>query len=152
MNRAKLLPLLLLAAGTGGCGYDPAEETVQRDVYTKLEDCIADWGNQELCAQTLKEEKRAVTNAQGVTVYEPYYIYSGPSYYPGNRYVDMGSSRITPSTSRAFTTNSFSRSSISPGAAARSGIGSGGSGLASRGGFGGTGSSISSSVGASMGG
>lgn len=130
----KRIAVLLLAAGIGGCGYDPAADTVQRDVYTRLEDCVADWGNQELCAQTLQaENQQEQRDASGNVVMVPQYVFHGPAYYPGNRSVTYSGRTVTPTgVGRPVSVSSFSRSGISP-SAARGGFGSAGHAVASAG-------------------
>jgi hypothetical protein len=86
-NKAKVITLFLAGMVGSGCDYDPAAEPVQRDVYSKIEDCMADWGDAKLCAQAAKPENQQQQYAQhgGHPVFvQPYYFY-GPEYVPGNR-------------------------------------------------------------------
>lgn len=125
-----LVPALLAISGCTG------DET-QRDVYTRFEDCVADWGKPELCQKIAEAEAKEFAQNQGVTTgggSSPI-IFWGPSYYPGDRAVTFNGQTYEPKANRAmsrpFTVNSRS-SSI-----ARSSPGTARSTSVSRGGFGG---------------
>ncbi len=125
-----LVPLLL-----AGCGESP--ETMQRDVYTKFEDCMADWGKPELCqqlqqadAQQFAQQTTGVQNGGGGS----HVIFWGPSYYPGNRAISYGGSDYVPSSNRAMsrpfaiTSTSSSLARTSPGVARSASVARGGLG------------------------
>lgn len=50
-----LLPIVALL---GGC-FDSASDVVQRDVYQTKEDCIKDWGEEQLCEIEMSDEKKS---------------------------------------------------------------------------------------------
>ena len=50
-----LLPIVALL---GGC-FDSANDVVQRDVYQTKEDCIKDWGEEQLCEIEMSDEKKS---------------------------------------------------------------------------------------------
>jgi uncharacterized protein YgiB involved in biofilm formation len=81
----------------------------QRDVYNTLEDCVADWGDTELCQQEMKAarehaEKMAAAQAHsgGGTVVPM--IFWGPTYYGSERSVTHNGVTRTPTTSTATRT------------------------------------------------
>lgn len=144
-----LVPMFLAMSG---CGYDPSQDgaPMQRDVYTKVEDCIADWGNAELCSKVADAERAQFAKSVGVAHDGgSSIIFWGPSYYSGSRSVDYGGRSYTPLTSRAMskpfsvTPNSSSFARSSPGTASRPASGVSSSGSSSRGGFGSSGHSAS---------
>lgn len=61
--RSRHLTLVLIsaavAAGMTGCGRLESGGTTQRDVYTSIEDCQADWGRPEDCEQV--DDRRSAT-------------------------------------------------------------------------------------------
>jgi uncharacterized protein YgiB involved in biofilm formation len=141
------VPLLvtLIGMGVGACSMDPASEdpvvTAQRDVYQRMEDCVADWGDPKLCqemAETARKEAEKTQQTQGVQsgshpVYVPYFY--GPTYYGSDRVAVVGDREIRPSMSRAVNAKSTSvRMSSLPSNVAKS--------ISSRGGFGGIGRSV----------
>lgn len=101
MKRLPSMSLVVaLGATVGACDADPGAQVTQRDVYTgahALENCIADWGNQDLCKQQLSKDdahRVASANRSGGGSHPvflfmnggtPSYGYYGPSYAPGNR-------------------------------------------------------------------
>jgi hypothetical protein len=110
-----LVPILLAA-----CGAEVPDPDEQRDVYTKMEDCVADWGKPELCAQIAEAEAKQFaevttgsSHAGGSSI-----IFWGPSYYPGDRAVTYGGQTYAPTTNRAMSRPFAIRSTSS--AAARS--------------------------------
>lgn len=124
-----LVPLLLAA-----CGADIPDEQ-QRDVYTKFEDCMADWGKAELCQQL--QEADAAQFAQqttGVSGGGSHVIFWGPSYYPGDRAVSYNGQNYAPTSNRAMSKPFAIRSTSS--AAARSSPATARATSVSRGGFG----------------
>ncbi len=87
------IPLLVLLALVG-C-EDDSTVTAQRDVYTRLEDCMADWGDKALCQQMeqtaeAEAQRAANTGAHGGVVMQPYPYFYGPTYYGGERVVYVG--------------------------------------------------------------
>lgn len=79
-------------------------ESIQRDIYTRMEDCIADWGDPALCLEVAKVDAEQFaqqslgTNASG---HIPM-LFWGPGYYPGHRSVDFNGKQITPKTNHAM--------------------------------------------------
>ena len=155
-RRGKIaLALIPVLATMAGCSYDPSETgaPMQRDVYRKVEDCIADWGNPELCAKVADAEAKQFAQSVGVDGSGGHssVIFWGPSYYPDARSVHYNGQTYSPATSRAMSrpfsvapsSSAFARTS--PGTAARSPSVS--SGAVSRGGFGSSGHSASASSG-----
>ena len=88
---APVLSTLLFNA----CGGESPSTT--RDVYQSKEDCLKDWGDQELCEPMNDEDDREYRNSGGV-IYagRPFY---GPGYYPGDRAVMYKGRTISPTTS-----------------------------------------------------
>lgn len=140
----KLAPLLLAPVLLAGCAGG-IEEAQQRDVYTRFEDCMADWGEKALCQQLGAQEKaEVVAQATGVTGGNSggsSFIFWGPNYYPGDRGASYNGREIYPSTNRAmsrpYTVNQYSS------AAAKSSPAKATSKSISRGGFGSTGRGFS---------
>jgi hypothetical protein len=112
---APVLSTLLFNACGGGGG----SQSTTRDVYQSKEDCVKDWGDQELCEQMNDDDDREYRGGGGV-VYagRPYW---GPGYYPGDRAVMYKGRTIAPSGSstsmKPFVvtprSTSYSRSSVS---------------------------------------
>lgn len=128
-----LVPILL-----AGCGVS-TPDNMQRDVYTKFEDCMADWGKTELCQQMQKEDAQQF--AQRTTGVAggggSHLVYWGPSYYPDNRAVSHNGQTYAPVTNRAMSRPFAVTNTSSP--AAKASPGTAHSSAASRGGFGGGG-------------
>lgn len=131
-----------------GCSYDPSDgEAMQRDVYTKFEDCVADWGKTELCQQIAQQEAAQLAQSKGVTGgtggggISP--VFWGPSYYHSDRAVAYNGQTYAPNTNRAMskpffvTPTSSATAKASPGTARATNI--------SRGGFGSFGRSAGAS-------
>jgi uncharacterized protein YgiB involved in biofilm formation len=96
-NRTKAVTLILAGMVGSGCDYDPAKEPVQRDVYSKIEDCMADWGDSRLCteaAQNQQQQQYAGTQPHPVFI-RPYYFH-GPEYIPGDRATYYDGRRVAP--------------------------------------------------------
>jgi hypothetical protein len=98
-NRTKVITLFLAGMVGSGCDYDPAKEPVQRDVYSKIEDCMADWGDAKLCAQAAKPENQQqqqqyAGHSHPVFV-QPYYFF-GPEYAVGNRATYYEGRQVSP--------------------------------------------------------
>lgn len=133
----KKIVLLLTPLFLSACEADM--DLSQRDVYTKMEDCVAEWGKVELCQKMADEDaKKAI--ASGVTPNnDSHFIFWGPSYFNGDRSVLYNGQRYAPSSykpAKSFYTNqAFSNSAkVSPGTPFSAGkVGSGGG---TRGGFG----------------
>ena len=142
-RRSKSVSILLVPLLLAGCAGG-IEEAQQRDVYTKFEDCMADWGEKALCQQLGEQEKAEVVEQATVTTggHSSSFLFWGPSYFPGDRGVSYGGRDIYPQKnsgmSRAYTVNE--RSST----AAKSSPGKMTSKSISRGGFGSTGRGFSS--------
>lgn len=150
MKRAKksvsvslvLVPALL---SIYGCSYDPSEgDAMQRDVYTKFEDCVADWGKPELCQGIAQAEAAQLAQSQGVNTGGGVHpIFWGPSYYPSDRAVSYNGQTYAPTKSRAMskpfmvTPTSSASAKSSPGTARATSV--------SRGGFGSFGRSAGAS-------
>lgn len=86
-----------------------ADSNVQRDVYQTKEECLADWGNEELCQDMPAEQVTQHSNGGG-----HYYRYWGPTYYPDERSVNYNGktySARSPANSRAFISMSSGSSS-----------------------------------------
>ena len=116
-----LLSTILLSA----CGDEPAD----RDVYKTKEECVQDWGEQDLC-EPMKDDDD-YHNHHGV--YYP--LFYGPHYYGSERAVHYNGREIRPA-GRSTTfksvsrpSSSFSSSKSSP--VSRGGFGSGGVGSGS---------------------
>lgn len=95
------------------------EKVEQRDVYSSLEDCVADWGDTELCQQQMKEarehaEKMAELRAkQGGTGTSFVPIFFGPSYIGDNRSITKpDGSTVTPPQNRAGRTANITTNPI----------------------------------------
>lgn len=143
-KRTRRLSLVLVPILLAGCGEDIPDD-MQRDVYTKFEDCMADWGKTELCQQMAAPEAQQFAG-QAASASAPgnsssagsHLIFWGPSYYPGNRVVDYGGQRFAPTTNRAMprpfavTSKSSLAARSSPGTAARSSAARGGFGSGGR--------------------
>lgn len=122
-----LVPALLILSGCAG-------DQTQRDVYTRFEDCVADWGKPELCQQIAEAEAKQLTESQGVmhTASGPI-VFWGPPYYHGDRAVSYGGQTYIPGTNRAMSKPFMVHSGSS--SAAKSSLSS--PRIVSRGGFGG---------------
>lgn len=110
-SRKKLLVLTALAASISGCGadYDPIASEVkatQRDVYTKIEDCIADWGDRALCLQAAEhaakqQQQQTQRGAHDSTVIVQSYPFYGPEYASGYRGYYHNGAYVTPRSNTA---------------------------------------------------
>jgi uncharacterized protein YgiB involved in biofilm formation len=136
-----LAPLLALAA----CGT----EDVQRDVYTKMEDCIADWGKPELCQSMAEADAKQHAASVGVDHSSSVMpmMFWGPGYYGSSRAVSYEGSTYAPSGNRAMSRPYVVGSSASTAArssAASPARGGSSSSSVSRGGLGGSAAAASS--------
>lgn len=136
---APVLSTLLFNACGGGGG---ADESTTRDVYQSKEDCIKDWGDEELCSEMNDEDSDEYRRSSGGVILAGYRPFWGPSYYPSDRTVLYKGRTISPAgkstTLRPFTVTSRSSS------AARSSVSSPRSSSTSYGGFGSRSGSTSS--------
>lgn len=115
MARSKRLPsmslVVALSATVAGCDSDPGSQVAQRDVYSgpnAFENCVADWGNEELCKQRLNdEERKAAGSSSGGGGGGSHVMIWGPGYYGGERTVSHGGNTYTPQTTRAERTAAF---------------------------------------------
>ena len=59
MRKISLPLVVALAASVSACDMSPSDEDKpsQRDVYSSLEDCIADWGDTALCERQMSEAR-----------------------------------------------------------------------------------------------
>ncbi len=137
-----LVPTLLVFSG---CSYDPSEgEAQQRDVYTRFEDCVADWGKPELCQQIAQAEAQKFAQSTGVSGGGNSIIYWGPLYYGGERSVMHNGQTYRPVSNRAMskpfniTSTSSNTAKLSPATPTRSVS----TDSTARGGFGSTGRSV----------
>jgi hypothetical protein len=126
---APVLSTLLLSACGGG-----SDEATTRDVYQSREDCLKDWGDDELCREMNDQDSDDYRRSGGVFIAggRPFW---GPTYYPGDRAVVYKGKTVAPvgkSTSlRPFTVTSSSS------ATSRTSVSSPRSSSTSYGGFGG---------------
>jgi uncharacterized protein YgiB involved in biofilm formation len=110
-----LVPLLLT-----GCSDSP--DAMQRDVYTKFEDCMADWGKTELCQQLQEADAAQFTQqTTGTQSSGAHVIFWGPSYYSGERSVSYNGQHVAPKSNKAMskpfaiTSTSSASAKTSPG-------------------------------------
>lgn len=134
-GKKRVISVAVLTALLGSltaCDYDP-NVSAQRDVYSRIEDCVTDWGDMALCQQmdeTAKkelEEEKAKNNSSGgggsfVYLGHPFY---GPTYYGSQRVAYVGDREVAAKGFRAASTKStFVRSSTIPSKiSARAGLG-----------------------------
>lgn len=133
---APVLSTLLFNACGGG---DTASMT--RDVYQSKEECLNDWGDQELCEQMNDEDDREYRSGGGVFIGRPFY---GPSYYRGDRAVTYKGKTISP-TGTSTSLKPYSVTSRSSASSRSSSVSSPRSSSTSYGGFGSRSSGSSSS-------
>ena len=114
------------------CGGGDSDST--RDGYQSREDCLKDWGDNELCEEMNDDDEREYKRTGGVFVGRPFY---GPRYYPGDRAVVYKGKTIQPS-GKTTSMKSYTVTSRSSSSSRSSSVSS------PRGGFGGSRSSSSS--------
>lgn len=114
MKRLPSMALVVaLGATVAGCDSDPGEKVVQRDVYSgpnALENCIADWGNEALCAKQLdaaQAKQVAAAGQGGGSGGAPSIIFWGPGYMGSDRATLHNGQTVTPSATRATQTAAF---------------------------------------------
>lgn len=131
-----LSTLLFNACGRSG------ETASSRDVYQSKEDCLKDWGDQELCESMNDEDDREYrSGVGGVFIGRPFY---GPRYYAGDRSVMYKGKAIAP-TGTSTSLQPYSVTSRSSASSRSSSVSSPRSSSSSYGGFGGRSSGGSSS-------
>lgn len=124
-----LVPTLLVLPGCDS-------ESLQRDVYTRMEDCIADWGDPALCLEVAKTDAEQFAQ-QTLGSHSGGHIpilFWGPGYYSSHRSVEYNGKIFTPKTNSAMskpfvvTSSSSSSAKNSPAKpATRGGFGKSGS-------------------------
>lgn len=55
-NRRAIVLALSAAIIIGTAGCDEVKEDQNQDVYTRLEDCVADWGDKDLCERQIDRQ------------------------------------------------------------------------------------------------
>lgn len=115
MRKISLPLVVALSASVSACDMSPSDEDKpsQRDVYSSLEDCIADWGDTALCERQMSEAREHELkmaqanrdNGGGSAAFVP--LFFGPSYYGDSRAVDYNGRTYAPATSRASRTAFF---------------------------------------------
>ena len=124
----KLTLVAALGATVAACDMSDSGQTeepkpAQRDVYSSLEDCVADWGDTELCERTMKdarehelkmaEAKAGAAGGGGGTSFIP--LFYGPTYYGNERFHrDSRGEIYQPTTQRAGATAGWNPSTRSP--------------------------------------
>lgn len=122
--RKKRLPattlMVALAATVSACDTDPGAQVAQRDVYTgpqAFENCVADWGNADLCNKRLTaEEAKKMAEAQRqaggpnllMIPYSSGYGYYGPSYSGAERSTVVNGQTYRPALNRSRQVAQFS--------------------------------------------
>jgi uncharacterized protein YgiB involved in biofilm formation len=152
-KKTKNLSLVLVPWLLAACGTEVPDQ--QRDVYTKMEDCVADWGKPELCAQIAEAEAKQFAQATTGSSHSggSSLIFWGPSYYPGDRAVSYNGQSYAPTNNRAMSkpfairSTSSAVAKASPATPSRGSAATSSGSTASRGGFGHSGSSAGHSSG-----
>lgn len=105
--------VVALSATVAGCD-DPANQTAQRDVYSgpnAFENCVADWGNEELCKRQLDEAERkaaaSVPTSGASGGGGSHVMLWGPTYYGADRQVYHRGQYYAPTSTRAERTAAF---------------------------------------------
>jgi len=112
MIKKEIFLIILFASLLSACAPPHPDDVeasnpkpTQQDAYARIEDCLADWGDKELCMQAEKAQQEAYAQAQqsqssgdsSSIVFLP--LFFGPSYEPGHRYVTTSSGvKYTPKT------------------------------------------------------
>jgi hypothetical protein len=160
MKRTQSLKLVLIP--TIALAACDSTDHIQRDMYTKVSDCMADWSDSALCSQVPADaalEYSQTTGAASIASGEagpiteehkdsqqsghssvvPSMLFWGPNYASGSRSVDYNGATYTPSSNNAaraafnVSRSSLSVAKVSPGAI--------------RGGWGGTAARVGGAVG-----
>lgn len=108
--------VVALAATVGACDADPGAQVAQRDVYTgprAFENCVADWGNADLCNKRLSaEDAKRMAEANRQSGGGPIFLYTngygifGPS-YSGTRSTVVDGKAYTPTLNRSSQVAAF---------------------------------------------
>ncbi len=144
MKKSKSIMLLIAPVLStllfNACGGSGGEAASSRDVYQSKEDCLKDWGDQELCESMNDEDDREYRSGGGVFIGRPFY---GPRYYAGDRSVMYKGKAIAP-TGTSTSLKPYSVTSRSSASSRSSSVSSPRSSSSSYGGFGGRSSGSSS--------
>jgi uncharacterized protein YgiB involved in biofilm formation len=123
-RKSSRIVLLLASAGLvapfiQGCSDEmedsmvaEAHAPVKRDVYASMEECIADWGDKDLCvkaaemaSQQQAQQSSGGTYSNGAVVYHHFY---GPEYsYSGDRYITRNGQIYRPTSNSAVSSSRF---------------------------------------------
>ncbi len=143
MKKSKGIVLLLAPVLStvlfNACNRSEPDST--RDVYQNKDECLKDWGDQELCEEMNDNDSNDYRRNGGVFVGRPMW---GPTYYPGDRSVSYKGRTIAPTTKSSsmppyiVTSRSSSSSRSSVSSPSRSSSSSSSSSRSSSGGFGGS--------------
>lgn len=95
-----------------------SNESTSRDVYQTKEECVKDWGDQDLCEEMNDNDSNDYRKNGGVFVSRPIW---GPPYYPSQRSVSYKGRTFAPTTKSSSMppyivtsrSSSTSRSSVS---------------------------------------
>ena len=140
MKKSKSIMLLIAPVLStllfNACGGNETSSTT-RDVYQNREDCVKDWGEQDLCEQMNDDDDREYRRSGVIYAGRPFY---GPTYYPSDRAVLYKGRNISP-TGSSTTLKPYSVTSRSSSSSRSSSISSPRSSSTSYGGFGGSRSS-----------
>jgi hypothetical protein len=98
MKKSKSIMLLIAPVLStilfNACGGSGGSESTTRDVYQSKEDCIKDWGEEELCQQMEDDDANEYRRSGGVFIAgRPFW---GPQYYPSDRAVIYKGKTISP--------------------------------------------------------
>ncbi|HRH42214.1 MAG TPA: hypothetical protein PKY82_11360 [Pyrinomonadaceae bacterium] len=95
-----------------------SNESTSRDVYQTKEECVKDWGDQDLCEEMNDNDSNDYRKNGGVFISRPIW---GPPYYPNQRSVSYKGRTFAPTTKSSSMppyivtsrSSSTSRSSVS---------------------------------------
>ena len=135
MKKSKSIMLLIAPVLStllfNACGGNESASAT-RDVYQSKEDCLKDWGDQELCEPMNDEDDREYRSGGVIYAGRPFY---GPTYYRGDRAVMYKGNTISP-TGTSTSMKPYSVTSRSSASSRSSSISSPRSSSTSYGGFG----------------
>ncbi len=119
MQRKRLpsMSLVVALSATVAACDDPTDLASQRDVYsgpTAFEDCVADWGNPDLCRQQLTDAEKKEVAASGGGAGHTVFLW-GPQYTGYDRFTNYNGVRYEPKATHA-TRSAWFRPSSSSGA------------------------------------